>query len=164
MGRVGVEDLSTELWRQRELLDRLLFKFEEQRLLLVAGRSRWLPFATEEIENVAGRLKMSALTVSVMIADTARELGLADDAKLRDIVVAAPSDAWREVLASHLDAMTGLVADVQAVQTGNGALLRSALRNAQETLRIIADPVGGYTADGAPAAPSPGPHRVDTDL
>ena len=36
---MGVSELSTELWRQRELLEQLLFKFEEERLLLIAGKS-----------------------------------------------------------------------------------------------------------------------------
>ena len=45
-------ELSALLWKERELLELLQFKLDEQHLLFVAGKTRWLSMATREIENV----------------------------------------------------------------------------------------------------------------
>ena len=37
---MGANELSMQLWRERELLEMLLFKLDEQQLLLAAGRTR----------------------------------------------------------------------------------------------------------------------------
>ena len=37
---MSANDLSNLLWRERELLELLVFKLEEEQLLLVAGRAR----------------------------------------------------------------------------------------------------------------------------
>ena len=37
-----MERLSLILWRERDLLETLLFKLEEEQLLLANGRTRWL--------------------------------------------------------------------------------------------------------------------------
>lgn len=161
---MGVSDLSTELWRQRELLEQLLFKFEEERLLLVAGRSRWIPHATREVETVVTRMKSSSLMLSIAITEVATAWGLDADARLRDVVAAAPAGAWSEVLASHLKALTELTGEVKAIQADNGRLLRAALRSAQETLNLISDPSTVYSADGSHAITVPPARLVDASL
>ncbi len=64
---MGANELSMQLWRERELLEMLLFKLDEQQLLRAAGRSQWIHFATREIEQVLERLKTTALTRSVEV-------------------------------------------------------------------------------------------------
>lgn len=159
---MGASELSAELWRQRELLEQLLFKFEEERLLLVAGRSRWIPHATREVETVVERLKASSLGLSMAIADAAEQWGLTHDAKLRDIVAAAPTGAWSEVLRSHVQVLTDLTAEVAAIQADNGRLLRASLRAAQETLNLIIDPGVGYDAAGRAAQAGVAAPLIDT--
>lgn len=144
---MGANDLSTALWRQRELLELLLFKFEEQQLLLAAGRTRWLPFSTREVEAIARRLKTAGLSLMVATADVAGELGLPEDARLRDIASAAPG-AWKGIFESHVVALIALTNDIRAIRNGNEKLLRYALRSTQETLNLIDDSPSTYTSDG----------------
>jgi hypothetical protein len=144
---MGANDLSTALWRQRELLELLLFKFEEQQLLLAAGRTRWLPYSTREVEAIARRLKTAGLSLMVSSADVAAELGLPSDARLRDIAAEAPG-AWKEIFGSHLVALISLTNDIRAIRNGNDKLLRFALRSTQETLNLIDDSPSTYTSDG----------------
>jgi len=54
---VSLTDLASVLWRSRELLEMLLFKLEEEQLLLAAGRSRWLSHATREVEVVLDQIR-----------------------------------------------------------------------------------------------------------
>ena len=49
---MGANELSALLWRERELLELLTFKLEEEQLLLTAGRTRWIEHATREVEQV----------------------------------------------------------------------------------------------------------------
>ena len=49
---MSVNELSAVLWRERELLELLTFKLEEEQLLLAAGRSRWVSHASREVEQV----------------------------------------------------------------------------------------------------------------
>ena len=39
---MALSDVSNILWRERQLLELLVFKLEEEQLVLAAGRSRWL--------------------------------------------------------------------------------------------------------------------------
>ena len=49
---MGLAEVSNILWQERNLLELLQFKLDEQQLLLAAGKSRWLPYATSELERV----------------------------------------------------------------------------------------------------------------
>ena len=50
-------DLSSILWRERGLLDLLLFRLEVERLVLRSGRSWWLTIAAQEIEVVLAEVR-----------------------------------------------------------------------------------------------------------
>ncbi len=50
-----MEDLSLILWRERELLETLLYKLEQEQLVLASGRTRWLARAAREVETVLRR-------------------------------------------------------------------------------------------------------------
>ena len=106
-----LEELSQILWTQRQLLDLLQFKLEEQRLLVAHGRTRWLTLAADEVERVRGDLRHVELVRSLVVDDVAIELGVPRGAPLRDLAAAAPPP-WDDILSQHRDA---LVREVHAV-------------------------------------------------
>jgi hypothetical protein len=65
---VGANELSALLWRERELLELLIFKLEEEQLLLMSGKSRWLQHATREVEQVLNLVREAGLGRSVEVA------------------------------------------------------------------------------------------------
>ena len=158
---MSANDLSTLLWRERELLELLLFKLEEEQLLLTAGKAKWLPFATREVEQVLGRLRKAGMERTVESAAVAAEWGLREDATLRDLVRGAPSDAWRDIFSSHLTALTGLTAQIADIRDTNLTYLRAASRSTQETLANLVPQSGGYDGRGAPAVAATGGHLFD---
>src|SRR3954468_20435718 len=81
----SLSELSTVLWRERELLELLLFKMEEEQLLLAAGRSRWLGRATHEVEIVLQEIRKAELTRALEVAAVAELLGLGPDPSLREL-------------------------------------------------------------------------------
>ena len=89
---VGAQELSALLWKERELLELLTFKLEEEQLILTSGKSRWLSHATREVEQVVDRLRMAGLGRTVEVAAVAKEWGTEESATLRDLVAQAPQD------------------------------------------------------------------------
>ncbi len=49
---MSLPDLAAVLWRQRDLLERLVYRLECEHLLLAAGRTRFLALATAEVERL----------------------------------------------------------------------------------------------------------------
>jgi hypothetical protein len=158
---MSANELSTLLWRERELLELLMFKLEEEQLLLTTGKSKWLPFATREVEQVLVRLRTAGMERTVESAVLAAEWGLPDEATLRDLVEHAPSDAWRDIFSSHLAALTGLTGQIAEVRDVNLSYLRAASRATQETLANLSPTSGVYDDRGAPAMATSGAHLFD---
>ncbi|HET9419737.1 MAG TPA: flagellar export chaperone FlgN, partial [Nocardioides sp.] len=52
-----MERLSQVLWRERELLEELLFRLEVEQLVLASGRNRWLPAAAADVERLLHDLR-----------------------------------------------------------------------------------------------------------
>lgn len=146
---VGVNELSAMLWRERELLELLLFKLEEEQLLLTAGKSRWVGHASREVEQVMNRLRDAALGRSVEVADVATEWGCPEDASLREIIGAAPAGPWQDIFTAHLAAMTELTGQIREVRDVNEQFLRTAVRGVQETLAGVETVSGTYDASGS---------------
>jgi hypothetical protein len=158
---MSANDLSTILWRERELLELLLFKLEEEQLLLTAGKAKWLPFATREVEQVLARLRTAGMERTVESAAVALEWGGADDATLRELVDLAPGDAWRDIFESHLLALTALTAQIAEIRDTNLSYLRAASRSTQETLAGMVPGAGVYDVSGSPAMAAAGGHLFD---
>ena len=73
---MGLNELSTALWRERELLEMLLFKLEEEELVLTSGRTRWLGRASREVESVLDQIRGVELGRAIEADDAAREVGI----------------------------------------------------------------------------------------
>jgi FlgN protein. len=148
---MGANELSMQLWQERELLELLIFKLEEQRLLLESGGMRWVHFASREIEQVLGRLRESGLGRDVEVAAVARDWSAPEGATLAQLIEAAPTDAWREVFTDHRTALTGLMAEVGQLKNSNEVHLRAAGRALEETLAGLHASTGEYTTQGGHA-------------
>ncbi|MCW4385744.1 flagellar protein FlgN [Salinibacterium sp. SYSU T00001] len=147
---MGANEVSATLWRERELLELLLFKLEEEQLLLTTGKTRWLPHATREVEQVLERLRGLGLTRAVEVAELGEEWGTGPDASLRDLVAHAPEGPWGEIFANHLTGMSELTAQIAQVRDINEQFLRSALRSTQETIAGLGNDSGTYDSAGQP--------------
>lgn len=120
-----MHELSAVLWRERELLDVLLYKLDVERLLLATAQHRWLGRAAHEIEYVTSRLKEIGLTRAVESAEVAEELGLETDATLRALVDATGDEVWRDILTAHLTALVAATGDIASLRDANERMLRA---------------------------------------
>jgi len=157
---VSLTDLSDVLWRERELLEVLLFKLEEEQLLLVSGRSRWLARATREVEVVVAEVRAVELRRAVLTDGVAAVLRLPGDATLAAVADAAAAP-YDQILRDHRAALLTLTHEVSAVADGNKSLLSSGYRAAREALLAVDRDEGSYTASGRPALAAAHSRLVD---
>ena len=152
---MAIHELSALLWRERELLDLLTFKLEEEQLLLTAGKSRWLPHGTREVEQVLERLSKAGLARAVEAAAVAIRWGLPEEASLAELAEAAPDEAWAGILTAHLTAMQRQTAAIQELRDSNEQFLRAAVRSTQETAANLQPAAGTYDSLGRAGQTTP---------
>ena len=149
---MGLREVSTILWRERHLLELLLFKLEEEQLLLAAGRNRWLPRATREVEMVLDEIKQTELERAIEVERLAPELGLGRNASLRQLAEAAPPP-WSGMLSDHRQAFLSLTEEVAGLVQTNRELLARGQRAVRDVMASMGE---GRAEVGAGYGPGPG--------
>ncbi|QTE29851.1 flagellar export chaperone FlgN [Pengzhenrongella sicca] len=157
---MGVAELSAVLWRERQLLELLLFKLEEEQLVLSSGRTRWLGHATREVEQVLDQIRDAELGRAIEADVAALAYGVAAGSGLLALAEAAP-EPWKELLMSHREAFVSLTSQIQDVAQGNRALLTSSHRAAQETILGLQETMQTYDPRGSTSAASPAAMLLD---
>ena len=146
---MGLREVSAILWRERHLLELLLFKLDEEQLVLAAGRTRWLPRATREVEMVLEEIRQTELERAVEVSRVAVDLGLPAGASLRQLAEAAPLP-WQGMLLEHRQAFLSLTDEITALVQTNRELLVRGEKAVRDVLASIGDgkvEVGaGYSA------------------
>lgn len=158
---MSLTEVSSILWRERELLELLLFKLEEEQLLLAAGRSRWLGHATREVEMVLDEIRRAEVGRAVEVEAVAAELGLGSGATLRELAECAPAP-WDDILREHRNAFLAASQEITALAQANKELLTSGYRAARETLLSLGEQeVTTYRPDGQSVQRRHGPRLLN---
>ena len=147
---MAMEDLSSVLWHERELLETLAYKLEVEQLVLASGRTHWLAAAAREVENVLDRIRDVEVLRAVEVEAVAQELGLESNASLQEIA-AASAEPWGSIWLDHREAFTMVAAQIRQLSESNRDLLTAGYRAAQATLLSLSEGAGTYGSDGAVA-------------
>ena len=142
-----MEDLSLILWRERELLDTLLYKLEIEQLVLASGKSRWLPSAVREVEMILDSIRETELLRAVAADEAAAAIGLASNPSLRALAEAV-HEPWRSILLDHREAFIGYTRDIAEIAATNRELLTAGQQAARDMFLGLADQPDGYAPDG----------------
>lgn len=145
---MGLSDVSNVLWRERQLMELLLFKLEEEQLVLAAGRDRWLSHATREVETVLAEIKRVELDRAVAVDSVASELGLGPSPSLQALAEHA-TGPWARIFTEHRNALLELAAEIDTMAQSNRELLSRGHRAAEEALIALGD-VDGTTETYSP--------------
>jgi len=135
-----LREVSDILWRERRLLELLQFKLTEEQLLVAAGRVRWLPSATREVELIMVELQRAELTRAVAVDELAIDMGLPPNPSLADVAAAAP-DPWQGVFERHRHALEVAVDEVNALADESHRLLACKV----DDIRTALEKVGAST-------------------
>ncbi len=136
-----MEDLSSVLWRERELLDLLLFKLEVEQLVLATGRSRWLAPATREIEAVLQHIREVELLRAVAVDTVAAQLGSRRTPACSRSLPRAPTPGQPSGTTTWRPSRT-VATQITEMSQSNRALLTAGYQAAQATLLSMAEQSG----------------------
>ena len=148
---MSMDDLSSVLWRERELLDALAYKLEVEQLVLAGGRTHWLAVAAREVEEVLEDIRGIELLRAVEVEAAAEDLGLEPNPSLREIAESC-QEPWRSILLDHREAFITTAAQISRLSESNRELLTAGYHAAQATLLSLSEGSGTYGADGSVAA------------
>ncbi len=115
---MSLSEVSNILWRECRLVELLMFKFEEEQLVLASGRVRWLSDATREVETILEAIRCVELERALAVADAAVELGMPEPESLRALVATVPPP-WDGIFADHRRALLRLAREIDAI-AGSG--------------------------------------------
>jgi hypothetical protein len=135
-----MERVGQILEREGDVLEMLLFKLTETRLLLEADESRFIARATREVERARTRAREVGLLRAATVAL------IKPGATLRTLANEAPQP-WPSILRDHHTVLTGLLAEIEVVAHQNSGLAQEGLA------RLTREPVGAGV--GAPTGGSP---------
>jgi hypothetical protein len=152
----AVEDLSTLLWRQHELLDLLLFKAGEKQYIVVSDNLRWLPRIAAEIETILSDLSTVEDERATLVAQVATERDMPSlTPSLREIA-AVVGPPWEEVLMSHHENLLKIVTDIRTLSDANRDLIEKGLAAVNDSLHLNGPASAGtYNATGRAAGDAP---------
>jgi hypothetical protein len=143
-----VEKLTWVLWRERELLEALLYRLELEELVMSTGRTRWLANAARDVDEAAAAMRETEVLRAVAAGEAAEAAGLPPNSSLADLIAAA-DEPWRSILVDHRDAFMSLTDEIARVAQTNRALIVAGLRATQDTLLGVDHQAATYTAAGA---------------
>jgi hypothetical protein len=159
---MGWEELSALLWKERELLELLLFKIEEEQLVLASARTRWLAHATREVEVVLAEIREAELHRAVTVEAIASSVGCGSQPSLTTLAAHAP-EPWPDLLRAHRQAFLALTAEISTMAEANRDLLAAGAKATREALLGLEQSVGIYGPQGRVSSPA-APRVVDQAL
>jgi hypothetical protein len=157
---MGLADLSSILWREREMLELLLFKLEEEQLVLAAGRTRWLAHATREVEMVLDQIRHTEVLRAAEVAVVGAELGIGSNPSLTQLAEHA-DEPWSELFQQHRRAFMTLTMEITTLAEANRDLLTAGQRAARETMLAFAGSMETYSRRGETVATAPRTRLID---
>jgi hypothetical protein len=148
---MSLPDLAAVLWRQRELLERLVYRLECEQLLLAAGRTRFLALATSEVEALVEELRVVELQRASAADRAAADAGLPEGAPLEELA-GTVQPPWTEVLLEHRNALLTLTGELAALAEANRHLVSAGMKAVEAALAGLGLREGtatvGYDAQG----------------
>jgi hypothetical protein len=138
-----MERITAVLEREQELLDILLFKLIETRLILESGELRFLSRATREVERARARAREVDLVRATIVAQRAA------GSTLRELASQAP-EPWPTILRDHHECLVSLVAEIEVTAHRNAGEARAGLEQLHRARVTVA--AGGVPSGDAELA------------
>ncbi len=130
-----MERITAVLEREQELLDILLFKLIETRLILESGELRFLARATREVERARARTREVDLVRATIVAQRA------GGSTLRQLAAHA-EEPWPTILRDHHERLVSLVAEIEVTAHRNAGEARAGLETLRQA-RVMVSAGGG---------------------
>ncbi len=160
---MSMEDLSLVLWRERELLETLLYKLEVEKLVLSSHTTRWLASAAREVEGVLETIRATELLRAVAADTAASSVGLASNPSLRALADAV-GEPWHTILMEHHEAFVTYTRDLVDIAATNRELLTASQQAAREAFLGLGEHPAGYSPSGTAVVVESRHHVLDRSI
>ena len=158
-----VDKLTWVLWRERELLEALLYRLEIEEMVMATGRTRWLANAARDVDEAAAAMREFEILRAVAADEAAAAVGLEPNASLAELIAVA-EEPYRAILVEHRDGFIALTDEIARVAQTNRALIVAGLRATQDTVLGLDRSGATYNAGGAVDTASSRSAVVDRSL
>lgn len=135
-----MDELARLLSIERRLLELLLFKLVEGRHLLAAGEARFLPYAAAEVERAMERVQETELRRSMLVADLAHDLDVAEEALTLSALARDSLEPFGTIFADHRMAFLELAAEIEDVTGQNRRLAERGAHDVERLLAMVGQP------------------------
>lgn len=157
---MGLNALSVCLYEEREALEDVAFKLEQEYLVLLAGRHRLVERTTAEFRRAVQALDAVSRRRADLVAAAASDMRLSDVPTLGALAGAVEDDDERKVLEEHRQAMIALVERIGDLSSQNRELLARHLAATTDALALLgAEP--SYSSSGEARTGAPRTRIVD---
>jgi hypothetical protein len=145
-----MESLITLLDRERLLLELVTFKLVELRQLLLSGETRFLGWASEELDRALAQVRAAELERAVLTASIAADRGLPGDALTLSALIEDAPEPYRTALASAQTALRKSTDEVAQLLSASRRVATEGARSLAETLQRL-DGTEGLTPASLPS-------------
>jgi FlgN protein len=148
--------LSAQLQRESGLMELLLFKLQQEHLMLAAGQDRWLHHATAEVNLVMEELHQASATRTATALGLAASVGLPANATLGQLSQSAviSSPEWSAMLEDQRGQLRDLLRQIEHIGRINREILASRLSVTRDALVMLGGaPAVGYGRDAYSSRP-----------
>ena len=127
-------EVAATLWREREVLEDLLYALSVENLVLTSGNPRWLVRADAAVADAARTLRDHELLRAMEVERLAGHLGdAAQGVSLTDLADCSP-EPWSTVLVDHRIALLELTEQIEHLTARNREMLLAGERATSEAL------------------------------
>ncbi len=156
---MGVNELSTVLYKELELLDDLLYKLTIQELILEANRPQWVDKSSQEIEKIVEDIRTLELVRALEVSTTSEQLGLETMANLESITQII-EEPWQSILKSHLEALRNVTSQIDYISQRNKKSLQNKIGMTTQALDWLGETsLNNYSPN--PEENRPQPHLIN---
>lgn len=144
-----LQSLVDQLGRQRQLVEYLLFKLVEARLLLSSDdQAAFVPVAIGEIEGVLDRMRVEEQSREHLIAGLAVDWGVSPEVVTLGYLAEHSPQPYDEAFAAHRTEFMALVDEVESVTRENRRLASAGLNRVQAAISGLVEDASTYSPDG----------------
>jgi hypothetical protein len=144
-----MESLITLLDRERLLLELVTFKLVELRQLLLSGETRFLGWASEELDRALSQVRAAELERAVLVASIAADRSLPGDALTLSALIADAPEPYRTALAAAQTALRKSTEEVAQLLSASRRVATDGARGIADTLQRL-DGVDGLAPVSLP--------------
>ena len=148
--REQLAELAQTLHAERQLLEHLLFKLIEARLVLAADEARFLPHAMREVEAIVDRVRFGEGHRRLAVQNLANAIGEPEERITLKFLIGWAPEPFRLMFQEHQDHFRRLATEIEQASLDNRRLAGLAVQSLSDTLGTLLgsqDP-GTYTPTG----------------